>query len=126
MEGMTDKPAGELASLAKSWLSPAELTVLSGCRSNGYDKSQRAYVLEAKGDRMTFEIKGSKNSPVVNPCFVISNWTEEDAVVTVIGMKPKAKDVKVGHPSTVKDKELVVWLRMQSENKVKFVIKSAD
>ena len=126
MEGMTDKPAGKLASLAKSWLSPAELTALSGCRSNGYDKAQRAYVLEAKGDRMTFEIKGSKNSPVVNPCFVISNWTEEDAVVTVNGMKPKAEDVKVGHPSTVKDKELVVWLRMQSENKLKFVIKSAD
>jgi len=75
---------------------------------------------------MTFEIKGSRNSPVVNPCFVISNWGQQDAAVTVNGMKPKAEDVKVGHPSTVTDKELVVWLRMQSENKVKFVIKSAD
>jgi len=45
--------------------------------------------------------------------------------VTVNGMKPKAEDVKVCHPSTVKDKDLVVWLQMQSENKVKFVIESA-
>ncbi len=121
---MTDKPAGELASLAKSWLSPAELTVLSGCSSNGYDKSQRAYVLEAKGDRMTFEIKGSSDSPVVNPCFVISNWIGEDAAVTVDGREPE--NVKIGYPRMVTDKDLVVWLRMQSENKMKFVIESAD
>jgi len=124
MEGMTDKPAGELASLAKSWLSPAELAAVSGCSSNGYDKTQRAYVLKAEDDRMTFEIKGSKNSPVVNPCFVISNWTEEKAIVTVNGRKPA--DVKVGRPRMVTDKDLVVWLRMESNKKVKFVIESAE
>ena len=124
MEGMTDRPAGELASLARSWLSPAKLTSARGCRSHGYDKAQRAYVLEAEGDRMTFEIEGSVDSPVVNPCFVISNWRQQETTVTVNGMKPGTEDVKVGFPTTVVDKDLVVWLRMESNNKVKFVIES--
>jgi len=124
MEGMTDKPAGELASLAKSWLNPADLNVLSGGISNGYDKSQRAYILEAKGDRMTFEIKGSSDSPIVNPCFVISNWKGEDAAVSVEGREPE--DVRIGYPRMVTDKDLIVWLRMESENKVRFVIEAAD
>jgi hypothetical protein len=124
MEGMTDKPAGELAALARSWLTPAELSVVSGCKSNGYDKTQRAYVLEADDKTMTFEIKGSSNSPIMNPCFVISNWKQKDAKVTVLGQDPE--DVKIGHPRTVKDKDLVVWIKMQSESIVKFTIESVE
>jgi hypothetical protein len=125
MEGMTDLPAGELASLAKSWLAPAELTSMRGGRSQGYDRAQRAYVLEAAGDRMSFEVSGSEGSPVVNPAFVVSNWAEAGARVTVNGRELDPEDVKVGHPRTVVDKDLVVWLRMESEEPVRVVIESA-
>jgi hypothetical protein len=125
MEGMTDLPAGELASLAKSWLTPAELTSMRGGSSQGYDRAQRAYVLEAGDDRMTFEIDASEGSPLVNPCFVISNWPEEGARVTVNGVELDPEDTKVGHPRTVVDKDLVVWLRMQAEEPVSMVIESA-
>jgi hypothetical protein len=124
MEGMTDKPAGELASLAKSWLNPAKLTAISGCVSDGYDKAQRAYMVKAEGNKITFEIEGNSNSPIVNPCFVISNWKEKETKVTVVGQHPD--DVKIGYPSTVKDKDIVVWLRMECENKVKIIIESAE
>lgn len=124
MEGMTDKPAGELASLAKSWLSPAQLNTVSGCSSDGYDKAQRAYLLEADGDKMIFEIAGSSKSPIVNPCFIVSNWKEKETKISVVGQQPE--DVKIGYPSTVKDKDMVVWLRMESENKVKIIIEAVE
>ena len=124
MEGMTDKPAGELALLAKSWLHPAELSAVSGCSSDGYDKSQRAYLLEAAGNKMTFEIEGSSESPIVNPCFVVKNWKEKETKVTVTGRQPE--DVKIGYPTTVTDKDMVVWLRMESEDKVKIVIETSE
>ncbi|MBN1545478.1 MAG: LamG domain-containing protein [Syntrophaceae bacterium] len=124
LEGMTDRPAGELASLARSWLNPAEINTMNGCSSSGYDKAQRAYVLEAEGDRMTFELEGSSSSPVVNPCFVISNWKKEEAKVTVSGQEPE--DIRIGHPRTVTDKDMVIWIKMQSENKVKIVIDPAE
>lgn len=44
--GLTDKPAKELAMLARSWNFPAELRLAgSAFESSGYDKDQRAYVL---------------------------------------------------------------------------------
>jgi hypothetical protein len=121
MEGMTDKPAGELAPLAKSWLYPAALNTVSGCSSEGYDKAQRAYLLEADGDKMEFEIAGSSDSPIVNPCFVIKNW-DGKAKVTFAGRQPE--DVKIGYPSTVVDKDMVVWLRMESVKNVKIIIEA--
>jgi len=124
MEGMTDKPAGELAPLAKSWLNPAKLTSVSGCSSDGYDKAQRAYLLEADGNKMTFEIEGSSDSPIVNPCFVVKNWKEKETKITVTGQQPD--DVKIGYPSTVTDKDMVVWLRMEAEDKVKILIEGAE
>lgn len=123
MEGLTDKPAEELASLAKSWLNPAKLSAISGCTSNGYDKTQRAYIIEAEGDRMVLEIEASKDSPVVNPCFVVKNWKGKVAKVDVIGQQPE--DIRIGYPSMVEDKDMVVWIQIQSENSVKFVIESS-
>jgi hypothetical protein len=73
---------------------------------------------------MSFGVNGTEGSPVVNPCFVISNWPEEGARMTVDGRELEAEDVKVGHPRTVVDKDLVVWLRMQSEEPVSIVIEA--
>jgi hypothetical protein len=72
--GFTRQPAGSVAALAKSWNHPPGLTGHDGCRSDGYDRSQRAYVMAASGDHLSFTLQGSGESPVVNPCFVIKHW----------------------------------------------------
>jgi hypothetical protein len=86
LNGMTDKPAGELVTLARSWLRPAELTLTSGEFSyEKYDELQRAYVLsnDADGSTVRFTLAASEQSPVLNPCFVIKNWGEHGAVLRV-------------------------------------------
>jgi hypothetical protein len=115
MEGMSNKSPEELVPLAKSWLSPAELEVKSGCTNQGYDRAQGAYLLTATDSTVSVRIDASEDSPVVNPAFVIKDWGQAGATIEVDGKPvPRGKDFRFGHPRTVKDKDLVVWVRTES------------
>jgi hypothetical protein len=121
MEGLSNKPAEELIPLAKSWLKPALIETVSGCESAKYDPGQRAYVIETSDEKIVVKIKGSEDSPIVNPAFVISNW-DGDAIVTVNGEKlDSGIDYRTGQPRMVIDKDLVVWVEYESENDTEFV-----
>ena len=125
MEGVSNKSAKELIPLAKSWLNPAAIQIKQGCSSASYDPGQRAYVLEGDGSKIVVEIKASKDSPIVNPAFVISNWPGKSASVKINGQKVDDDgELRVGHPKTVTDKDLVVWLRYQSESDTEILIES--
>jgi len=134
MEGLSNKSAKELIPLAKSWLQPADPRLqpadplkADGCRSAKYDRGQRAYILEATGSKISVTIKASEDSPIVNPCFVISNWDESEASLSINGEKIECgKDLRIGRPRTVVDKDLVIWVRYTSQDDTKFVIEAAD
>ncbi len=50
--GLTPEPIGEIVTLARSWLSPAPLTLGgAGYASEGYDREERAYVVTRDRDR---------------------------------------------------------------------------
>ncbi|MHC4457506.1 MAG: LamG domain-containing protein [Planctomycetota bacterium] len=127
MEGLSDKSAEELMPLAKSWLNPAKIEAVSGCESAEYDRGQRAYVIEASDSKIVVKIKGSEDSPIVNPAFVISNLDYDEASLTINGKKIECgKDLRIGHPTTVVDKDLVVWVRFESDKAAEFVIEAAE
>jgi hypothetical protein len=117
MEGMSDKSAKELIPLAKSWLKPAKLEVKSGCTSRGYDRSQRAYILEAKDTKLSFSIAASERSPIVNPCFVIKNWNRKDVARLELN-GARIKQGKALRQGIVYDtggtRTLVVWAKIAS------------
>jgi len=75
----SSQPDTMLVPLGKSWLYAPAIDVLSGCESIGYDQSQRAYVIVAKDEMMTFTLNGSSESPIYNPCFLIKNWNTDTA-----------------------------------------------
>jgi len=115
MEGMSNKSPEELVPLAKSWLNPAKLKVESGCRSDGYDRSQRAYVLADTGAEISVVVKASKRTPMINPAFVIKNWGEADAVLKIDGKKIKrGKSFRYGHRNTLEGSDLIVWIKKES------------
>jgi hypothetical protein len=72
--GFTRQPVGALAPLARSWNHPPAVDAVDGGVSHGYDRSQRAYQLAAAGDSLAFTLLGSRDTPVVNPCFAIADW----------------------------------------------------
>jgi len=125
MEGVSNKSAEELMPLAKSWLNPAAIKIKGGCKSASYDRGQRAYVMEGDGSKIEVVIKASKDSPIFNPTFVISKWDYKGTSLTINGEKVEdGKDLRVGHPKTVVDKDLVVWVRYESESDTEFVFEA--
>jgi hypothetical protein len=123
--GMTNQGDDHVLALARSWNNPPELILKShSLESKGYDYTQRAYMLEDDEDEsaVEFSLKGSKESPVYNPAFVISNWQGGDAKLMVDGREiPEGKIFRQGLEYQVDGSaDLVVWIKLERENQVQF------
>ena len=129
LNGMTNKPAAKLVPLAKSWLYAPQLKLSSrGYRSEGYDQAQRAYVLSRKDIRqfsaLNFELAASKESPVVNPAFVIKNWGGGSAGLAIDGKKVGGgKHFRAGHRKTLEGGDLIVWVKGEWTKPVKISLR---
>ena len=117
MYGFTDRPITALFDLVKSWCDPPTVGQTEGCQSAGYDKEQRAFVLELTSDDLSFWLKASKDSPVANPCLVIKNWNSK----TLARLELNGNNIEQGkafRQGIVYDTEgtrtLVVWAKIAS------------
>jgi hypothetical protein len=128
LNGMTNKPAAELVPLAKSWLYAPQLKSSSrGYVNEGYDQTQRAYVLRRKDmnkpSALKFELAASKASPVVNPAFVVKNWGKGRVSLRIEDEKVEwGKDFRFGYRDTLEGGDLIVWVKMESTKPVKISI----
>jgi len=118
MDGLTDKPAGDLAQLAKSWLTPAAINA-EGLRAFGYDPAERAWVLEAVGGpaKATITLHGTPDSPIVNPALIVRNWS--GGVHVLVDGKPAGR---VGQIERLEGSYLVVWIELQATRPVRIEI----
>jgi len=130
LNGMTKKPAAELVPLAKSWLFAPQLKLSSsrGYVSEGYDQTQRAYVLARRDIRkvsaLEFELAASKESPVVNPAFVVKNWGKGGVSLAIDGEKVKwGKDFRFGYRDTLEGGDLIVWIKTESTKPIKISLR---
>jgi hypothetical protein len=128
MDGLTTKSAAALVPLAKSWVSPPELTVEGEAFQNkGYDPAQRAFVIVRKDARkmkaLQMAIQASDSSPVVNPAIVIKNWGDQAGELK-INNKPVAwgKDFRRGYVKHLDGTDLVVWIRQSSVTPVQIAV----
>jgi hypothetical protein len=120
LDGLTDQPASELAVLAKSWVSPPELVVTdSEFKSNGYDPTQRAFVLDRKAGSsvspLRIRIGAKDDAPLVNPAFVVNGWGDAQPRLKVNGkLVSWGHDYRYGRVNSLGADKLVVWLRMKA------------
>jgi len=110
--GMNVMSMTELVSFGRSWSYPAELS-LSGTAftSQGYDRSQRCYQLVQNvpgSGPLEISLKGSKESPLVNPALRIKNWNADAAKVLVNG-KP-SDDVRLGFNHGLEGTDLMLFV----------------
>lgn len=120
MDGLTTRPIPQLLPLARSWITPPALQVSGeGFRSEGYDPTQRAWVVTKTGGAagaVTLSFAASEASPLFDPAVVIRNWGDAEARLKLDG-KPVAwgKDARVGHVPRLEGTDLVVWLERQAD-----------
>jgi hypothetical protein len=120
LHGLTDKPAAALAPLAKSWLTPPEIKVDGDAfESAGFDQTERAWQLAKKPTSgpvpLNVTIEAGADHPVVNPAFVVKNWGDNGAALTLDGKSvPCGKEFRYGHRRTLEGTDLIVWLKRET------------
>jgi hypothetical protein len=125
MHGMTNKPVEDLVPLAKSWLQPPELKLTgSAYESAGYDPRQMAYVLNCKKSAdLVLTLEASEESPVINPAFVVKNWTGKSAKLE-LNNKPieRGKIFRYGIEQKLESTDLVVWINKETTDPVTIIL----
>ncbi|MCK4252816.1 hypothetical protein KAX97_15325, partial [candidate division WOR-3 bacterium] len=126
--GASTQPANELADLARSWnRAPELLTRDKGIRNKGYDKTQRAYILESidagRQGKIEFDFKASKESPMVNACIIIENLSSDISKIRNgnRNLKPGA-DYHVGRINTLEGSKLILWIENKSVTKESYTL----
>jgi hypothetical protein len=129
MDGLTKLSAAALLPLARSWITPPALQVNGeGFRSEGYDPTQRAWVVTktqpaAASVMLTFA--ASAASPLFDPAVVVRNW-DGGARLKIDG-KPVAwgKEARMGVVERLDRTDLVVWLEKQTEKPMRLELSPA-
>ncbi len=124
--GMSDEPFDNLIPLARSWAQAPKLRVVAGgLASDGYDMSQRAYLLTAQDSAQAAELvlEASEASPLVNACLVIRNWGAKTPHISIGGKGSSSeKDIRIGSVPTLEGTDLVVWIEHRSSSPVEIHI----
>jgi hypothetical protein len=130
LNGMTNNDVADLVPLAKSWLDPAGLKLEgSAFKSEGYDPTQMAYVLQCKepGASLKFTLAADKDSPVVNPAFVIKNWGDSDVQLKINGDEAdKGKDFRSGVQHNLDGTDLIVWVKTETTDPIKISLLASE
>jgi hypothetical protein len=115
---MTDLPMEKLITLARSWNYPPRLELSDGFQDGGYDRGQRAFVIERSGPStgdLKIKVAASKDSPVYNPALVILGWGTSGAALTIDGEAiAQGPRFRVGHRHGLEISDLIVWIEHEA------------
>jgi len=125
MYGATSQPVETIVPLARSWLMPPTLKLLStGYVSQGYDRTQRCYVITRKSEKavpaeLEIKLEANAESPLYHPALVVKGWGDFDVSVKVDGQDVTSAPIcRVGFVRRVNQTDLVVWLKIEKNNPV--------
>jgi hypothetical protein len=128
LQGMTKGKAGDMVTLAKSWLHAPEMIISpTGFAGGTYDEAERAYVLEKTTKTnapLELTIKGSEESPLINPAFIIKNWGNRPATLYIDGKNMMlGEDFRQAIRKGMDGDDLILWIRLNSQSPVEITLK---
>jgi hypothetical protein len=130
MDGLTTHKAADLLLLARSWIAPPAVQLNGdGFRNDGYDPTQRAWMVTRNGaragDPIQLTFAASDASPIFDPAVVIKNWGQDDAQLSVDGAPVNwGPKYRAGHVQHLDGTDLVVWMQQTSTKPVTMEIRS--
>jgi hypothetical protein len=121
------KSAGQLAPLARSWLSPPALKISAGFANEGYSLEERCFVLRRdnpSSNLLECTIQCCQKSPLINPAFRVKNWDPQAIEVLIDGRRLEAdSDFRFDRRDAEENPELIVWLQCEVDNPVSLIIR---
>ena len=129
MYGASVQTPGELAKLGRSWLQPPAMKILKGdFESNGYDFTQRAYIIDCikkDAESLELELYADSGSPLVNACLVINNWETDDISVQINGTELQEQSgYRLGKMRGMEKEDLIIWIETKSDTNARILIKN--
>ncbi len=120
--GMTDRgEAVELLPLARSWLRPPRMEILSkGFEGGQYDPTERAYLVRRVDSSsplsLDCRLAASEASPLENVAIVVENWGEDQPLARIDGQPvPHGRAFRFGHRRRIDGTDLVAWIETDRE-----------
>lgn len=124
MDGLTQLTPAQLLPLAKSWLTPPDMQVDgAGYRSDGYDPTQRAFLVTKTESSTTrplqLTLAASAAAPLFNPAIVIRGWGDRAARLSINGKPVEwGRTARMGHEERLEGTDLVIWIERQTTEKL--------
>ena len=121
--GFTNQEIKTLIPLAKFWNYPPEISLEGGAGNARFEQSQKAYIMEATGEKISMKIAASDDSPLQNPCFVIEDWGKKDFILSLNGKKINSdQDFRYGLVPSPTGFQLVIWLKLYASETTRIEI----
>jgi hypothetical protein len=123
--GVTEGANDKLVAIGRSWARAPLLAVHgSELRAEGYDLSQRAYVLVCRDPgrptAAAFELQAEEERPLANAVLYVKGWGDGTAMVKIDGQPVEhGPALKLGYVRTIDGTDLVVWIKKASIRPVK-------
>ncbi len=122
--GLSNKPIDELIPFASFWINTPKIEIISdGFSSNGFNRNERAFGIHKNiglKNTLNLKIAGSKNSPVVNPVFIIENWGKSELELLVDDKElSNGINFRYSIRKSLEKSDLIVWIKMNSQSNVK-------
>lgn len=124
--GCTDKDAGQLLPLAKSWLRAPKLNVLSAnCLGGQYDLTERAYKLTAKDNsNLKLYLNASNEQPANGICLIVKGWNTPPAQVLANRKTLNLTEYKTSIVSDYEGTNMILWLDLKATSPINLEITS--
>lgn len=123
--GLTRKQPEELRNLNRSWNFAPDMEPLDDtCEYIVYKKSEKAYHIASKSERVRFRIKASQDKPLENPAFVFKNFEGEIGELSLSVNGKVIENPKFGVEFNDEGKrDLAIWFKYSADKSVDFEIK---
>jgi hypothetical protein len=123
--GYTDQSIETVIPYARYWQNPPEVMEVTGGKSYGFSKDEKAYIFKLEDERLSFKLDANKASPVVNPAFVLRHWEKTTEAKVLLdgnevqpGKKFRQGYTRCSHGHLRK----IIWLEMMSEKPIRIEI----
>jgi hypothetical protein len=119
--GFTKQSIESLIPEARYWQNPPGISAVMGGHFMGFHKEEKAFHFNCEDQEiMSFTITASKESPVVNPAFVLMHCHRNITAISLNGTKIEPGDsFRIGREhDTNGDLMTIIWLKIQSESPV--------
>jgi len=111
--GFTTNKIDALIPLARYWQNPPPVKKVTGGKSVGFVKEEKAYYFNSiDANKLGFTIEANSNAPLINPVLVLENYKVEKLEIKINGMPVKPDNaIKTGIEHDVNGKaKTIIWI----------------